>query len=82
MNKVQVLQMVADKIDLNLFYSITVWKEGQVNMQGDLTADALKQILILTDKWNAHDNGWIQCSVEVSQDVKCDITLIPVDILD
>ena len=51
-------------------------------MQGDLTADALKQILILTDKWNAHDNGWIQCSVEVSQDVKCDITLIPIDILD
>ena len=79
MNKVQVLQMVADTVDLNLFYTITVWKEGQVNLQGHLTADALKQILFEGVKWSSHPNGWIQCSVDLSQDVRCDITLVPTD---
>jgi hypothetical protein len=81
MNKVQVLQSVADILDLNLFYNIGIrfsvsGSAGSVTLQGDLTADTITKLTSLNAEWSAHHNGWMQCEIVVDG-VPCDITLIP-----
>ena len=77
MNKVQVLQSVADIIDLGLFYTIGIsGTSNSVTLQGDLTADTITKLAFLNAEWSAHHNGWMQCEIIVDG-VPCDITLIP-----
>lgn len=75
MNKVQVLQAVADHIDLELFYTVTVGRSLDARLQGDMTPQAITSLSVLECKWEANANGWMQCDVELGK-ISVHITLM------
>lgn len=75
MNKVQVLQAVADRIDLELFYTICVGRSLEARLQGDMTPQAITSLSGLECDWKAHANGWMQCDVDLGE-VSVHITLM------
>ena len=82
MNKVQILQAVAKKFNLDLFYCVTIYTRKSVSLQGEVTTESLKHMAEQHIGLETSPNGWLEGADEVTfktEGITVNITLTVLD---